>query len=65
MYRKFRNISIFKDFPLICLNLLGFRVGRYVFGGSGPYSTNTSKRNARLTKFKMLIMHNKMSIEVT
>ena len=29
MYRKFRNVPIFKDFPPICPYLLGFRVGKY------------------------------------
>ena len=29
MYRKFRNVPIFKDFPLICPYFLGFRVGKY------------------------------------
>ena len=29
MYRKFRNIPVFKDFPLICPYFLGFRVCRY------------------------------------
>ena len=30
MYRKFRNVPIFKDFPPICPYFLGFRVGKYV-----------------------------------
>ena len=30
MYRKFRNVPIFKDFPSICPYFLGFRVGKYV-----------------------------------
>ena len=29
MYRKFRNIPIFKDFPLICPYFLSFTVGTY------------------------------------
>ena len=29
MYRKFRNVPIFKDFPPICRYFLGFRVGKY------------------------------------
>ena len=31
MYRKFRNVPIFKDFPPICPYFLhvGFRVGKY------------------------------------
>ena len=29
MYRKFRNVPIFKDFPPY---FLGFRVGKYAFG---------------------------------
>ena len=29
MYRKFRNIPIFKDFPPICPYILGFRVVKY------------------------------------
>ena len=29
MYRTFRYIPIFKDFPLICPYFLDFRVGRY------------------------------------
>ena len=31
MYRKFRNVPIFKDIPPICPYFLGFRVGKYVF----------------------------------
>ena len=30
MYRKFRNIPIFKDIPPICSYFLGVRVGKYV-----------------------------------
>ena len=30
MYRKFRNVPIFKDIPPICPYFLGFRVGKYV-----------------------------------
>ena len=30
MYRKFRNVRIFKDIPPICSYFLGFRVGKYV-----------------------------------
>ena len=29
MYRKFRNVPIFKDIPPICSYFLGFRVGKY------------------------------------
>ena len=29
MYRKFRNVPIFKDIPPICPYFLGFRVGKY------------------------------------
>ena len=29
MYRKFRNVPIFKDFPPICPYFFGFRVGKY------------------------------------
>ena len=29
MYRKFRNVPIFKDFPPICPYFLGFMVGMY------------------------------------
>ena len=29
MYRKFRNVHIFKDIPPICSYFLGFRVGKY------------------------------------
>ena len=29
MFRKFRNVPIFKDFPPICPYFLGFRVGKY------------------------------------
>ena len=29
MYRKFRNVLIFKDFPTICPYFLGFRVCKY------------------------------------
>ena len=46
MYRKFRNIPIFKDFPLICHYFLGFRVGRYV---TDWYST-TPKRELTLKR---------------
>ena len=28
MYRKFRNVPSFKDFPPICPSFLGFRVGK-------------------------------------
>ena len=30
MYRKFRNVPIFKDFPPICPYFLGFKVCKYV-----------------------------------
>ena len=30
MYRKFRNVPIFKDFPPICPYFLGVRVGKFV-----------------------------------
>ena len=30
MYRKFKNVPIFKDIPPICSYFLGFRVGKYV-----------------------------------
>ena len=38
MYRKFRNVPIFKDFPPICPYFLGLKVGKYVNwgGGGGP-----------------------------
>ena len=29
MYRKFRNVPIFKDFPPICPYFLSLRVGKY------------------------------------
>ena len=29
MYRKFRNVHIFKDIPPICPCIFGFRVGKY------------------------------------
>ena len=29
MYRKFRDVPIFKDIPPICPYFLGFRVGKY------------------------------------
>ena len=29
MYRKFRNVTILKDFPPICPYILGFKAGRY------------------------------------
>ena len=29
MYKKFRNVPSFKDFPPICPYFLGFRVGKY------------------------------------
>ena len=29
MYRKFRNVPLFKDIPPICPYFLGFRVGKY------------------------------------
>ena len=29
MYRKIRNVPIFKDIPPICPYFLGFRVGKY------------------------------------
>ena len=29
MYRKFRNVPIFKDFPPICPYFLGIKVGKY------------------------------------
>ena len=29
MYKKFRNVPIFKDIPPICPYFLGFRVGKY------------------------------------
>ena len=29
MYRKFRNVPIFKDFPPICPYFLGFKVGKF------------------------------------
>ena len=29
IYRKFRNVPIFKDIPPICSYFLGFRVGKY------------------------------------
>ena len=32
MYRKFRNVPIFRNCPPICPYFLGFRVGRYVEG---------------------------------
>ena len=32
MYRKFRNVPIFKDIPPICPYFLGFRVGKYAMG---------------------------------
>ena len=31
MYRKFRNVPIFKDIPPICPYFLGFRVGKYAY----------------------------------
>ena len=29
MYKKFRNVPVFKDIPPICPYFLGFRVGKY------------------------------------
>ena len=29
MYRKFRNVPIFEDFPPICPYFLGLKVGKY------------------------------------
>ena len=36
MYRKFRNVPIFKDFPPICPYFLGFRVGKYAVRKAVP-----------------------------
>ena len=34
MYRKFRNVPIFKDIPPFCPYFLGFRVGKYAIHGT-------------------------------
>ena len=41
MYRKFRNVPIFKDIPPICSYFLGFRVGKYGNALSRGISTCT------------------------
>ena len=41
MYRKFRNVPSFRDFPPICPYFIGFRVGKHAGGEiGGDYDDN-------------------------
>ena len=42
MYRKFRNVPIFKDFPPICPYFLGYRVGKYAIA-EGRWKSDSNK----------------------
>ena len=41
VYRKFRNVPIFKDFPPIYPYFLGFRVGKYAVSATNDPITAT------------------------
>ena len=57
MYRKFRNVPIFRDFPSICPYFLGFRVGKYVNVQMNVLSKGNSREFHWISVFEIIYLH--------
>ena len=64
MYRKFRNVPIFKDFPPICPYFLGFRVGKYALIHVMIVPAKAAKSNNTMSFYYSYISESALRITV-